>query len=60
MLATDGVEEVELTKPVEALRSPGRRWRSYPPKGQSIQAFQHLEKGVQDRFRPGAEKRRAR
>ena len=46
VLATDGVEEVELTKPVEALRSAGARVEIISPKGQSIQAFQHLEKGA--------------
>ena len=42
ILATDGVEEVELTKPMEALRQAGAEVEVISPKGAEIQAFNHL------------------
>lgn len=45
VLATDGVEQVELTEPVEALRAAGATVQVVAPKSGSIQAFQHLDKG---------------
>ena len=47
VLATDGVEEVELTVPVEALRQAGARVLVVSPKGGTIQAFNHLDKGAE-------------
>jgi protease I len=46
VLATEGVEEVELTVPVEALRQAGARVLVVAPKGGTIQAFNHLDKGA--------------
>ena len=45
VLATDGVEQVELTEPVEALRAAGATVLVVAPKAGSIQAFQHVDKG---------------
>ncbi len=42
ILATDGFEEVELTKPLEALRNAGAQVEIVSPKGGEIQAFDHL------------------
>src|SRR5437764_14098649 len=44
VLATDGVEEVELTEPTRALREAGARVEVLAPKGGSIQAFKHFDK----------------
>jgi protease I len=41
VLATDGVEQVELTEPVKALRAAGAQVTVISPKGGQIQAFQH-------------------
>ena len=45
VLATDGVEQVELTAPVEALRAAGAEVLVVAPKAGRIQAFDHLDKG---------------
>jgi protease I len=45
VLATDGVEQVELTEPVAALRAAGADVHVVSPKGGSIQGFEHLDKG---------------
>lgn len=45
VLATDGVEQVELTEPVRALREAGATVSVVSPDGGEIQAFQHLDKG---------------
>ncbi len=42
VMATDGFEEVELTKPVEALEQEGATVEIISPKGGEIQAFNHL------------------
>ena len=47
VLATDGVEQVELTAPVEALRAVGAEVVVVSPKGGTIQAFEHLDKGIE-------------
>jgi len=47
VLATDGVEEVELTAPVDALRRAGARVVVVAPKGGTIQAFNHHDKGAE-------------
>ena len=44
-LATDGVEQVELTKPVEALKQAGAKVTVVSPKGGQIQGMNHDEKG---------------
>jgi protease I len=44
VIATDGVEEVELTKPVQALREAGANPSVLSPKPGTIQAFRHLDK----------------
>jgi protease I len=49
VLATDGVEQVELTEPVQALRAAGAAVFVVAPKAGSIQAFQHLDKGQEIR-----------
>ena len=46
-IATDGVEETELTEPVKALREAGARVEVIAPKPGTIQAFNHLDKGSQ-------------
>ena len=48
-LATDGVEEVELTAPWNAVKEAGGTPVLVAPKGGEIQAFRHLDKG--ERFR---------
>jgi protease I len=47
VLATDGFEQVELTKPVEALRAEGAQVEIVAPKGGQIQGFNHHDKGQQ-------------
>lgn len=47
VLATDGVEQVELLKPVEALRHAGAQVVVISPNGQPIQGFNHQDKGDQ-------------
>jgi protease I len=44
VIATDGVEESELTEPVKALRSAGARVDILSPKREPIQAFRHHDK----------------
>ncbi len=45
VLATDGVEEAELTQPVEALRQAGAAVTICAPHAGQIQAFNHLTPG---------------
>jgi protease I len=45
ILATDGVEEVELTEPKRALEQAGARITIIAPKLGKVQAFHHHEKG---------------
>lgn len=45
VVATDGVEQIELSKPVEALRAAGATVDIVSPKTGEIQGFNHLEKG---------------
>lgn len=44
VLATDGVEQVELTEPVKALRDAGAEVHLISVKAGAIQAFNHLDK----------------
>lgn len=44
-LATDGVEEVELTRPWEAIKSAGAEVHLVSLESGEIQAFNHLDKG---------------
>jgi protease I len=44
-LATDGVEQVELTEPWQAVEQAGGTPVLVAPKGGEIQAFEHLDKG---------------
>lgn len=44
VLATDGVEQVELTEPVKALKQAGARVQVVSDKAQQIQAFRHHDK----------------
>ena len=44
VLATDGVEQVELTEPVKALKSAGADVHVVAPKSGSIQGFKHHDK----------------
>lgn len=48
-LATDGVEQVELTSPWEAVKTAGGQPVLISPRSGEIQAFKHLDRG--DRFR---------
>lgn len=45
VLATDGVEQVELTEPVEALRAAGAEVQVVSPKGGKIQGMRHDKPG---------------
>ncbi|MGB6536750.1 MAG: type 1 glutamine amidotransferase domain-containing protein [Xanthobacteraceae bacterium] len=45
VLATDGVEQVELTEPVKALKDAGARVEVVSDKKGEIQAFKHHDKG---------------
>lgn len=45
VLATDGVEQVELTEPVKALKAAGAEVRVVSNKDGEIQAFKHHDKG---------------
>lgn len=45
VLATDGFEQVELQKPLEALREAGAQVEVVAPKGGQIQGFNHHDKG---------------
>jgi protease I len=45
VLATDGVEQVELTEPVKALKSAGAAVDIVAPKPGKIQGFNHHDKG---------------
>lgn len=45
VLATDGFEQVELEKPIEALRAAGAEVEVVAPKGGHIQGFRHHDKG---------------
>ena len=45
VLATDGFEQSELTKPVEALKAAGATVDVVSPKGGSIQGYEHHDKG---------------
>ncbi|MCW2315644.1 protease I [Rhodoblastus acidophilus] len=47
VLATDGVEEVELTNPVEALKREGAEVQVVSNKSGTIQAFRHYDKAGQ-------------
>jgi protease I len=46
ILATDGVEEVELVEPRKALDAAGAETHLIAPAGGEIQAFRHLDKGA--------------
>jgi protease I len=45
VLATDGFEQVELTKPVEALKAAGAQVEVVSPKSGQIQGYNHHDKG---------------
>src|SRR5581483_10744101 len=47
ILATDGFEQSELEKPLEALRQEGAKAEIVSPKAGPIQGMQHHEKGRQ-------------
>jgi protease I len=44
VLATDGVEQVELTKPVQALKDAGAQVHVVAPKSGTIQGWNHFDK----------------
>ena len=44
ILATDGVEQIELTSPREALEKAGAKCVLIAPKGGEIQGFKHHDK----------------
>ncbi len=48
LVANEGVEQIELTTPWEAVEREGGQPRLIAPKDGTVQAFQHLDKG--DRF----------
>jgi protease I len=45
LMANEGVEQVELTEPLEAVREAGAEAELLAPEAGTIQAFNHLEKG---------------
>jgi len=45
LTANEGVEQVELTKPLEAVREAGAQAELLAPEAGEIQAFDHLDKG---------------
>jgi protease I len=45
LTANEGVEQVELTEPVEALRAAGAEVELLAPESGEVQAFNHLDKG---------------
>ena len=45
IVATDGVEQVELLKPLEALRAAGAQAEVISPKSGQIQGYDHFDKG---------------
>jgi protease I len=45
LMANEGVEQVELTEPLEAVRSAGAQADLLAPEAGRIQAFNHLDKG---------------
>lgn len=45
VLATDGVEQSELTEPVKALKGAGAHVHVVSPRGGTIQAWRHYDKG---------------
>jgi len=47
ILATDGVEQVELTRPMQALKEAGAQVQVVAPKSGSIQGWNHFDKGDQ-------------
>lgn len=49
VLATDGFEQVELTKPVEALKAAGAEVEIVSPKSGKIQGFKHHDKADEAR-----------
>jgi len=46
VIATDGVEEDEIVKPIEALKQAGARVKILSLKPGRFQAFQHYDKGI--------------
>ncbi len=50
LVANEGVEQVELTSPLAAVREAGAEVELLAPEGDEIQAFNHLDKG--DTFVP--------
>lgn len=45
LMANEGVEQIELTRPWEAVKEAGGRPVLAAPKSDDVQAFNHLEKG---------------
>src|ERR1700727_2098187 len=45
LVAQEGVEEVELTKPWEAVEKAGGKPELIAPEAGAVQAFNHLDKG---------------
>jgi protease I len=45
LVANEGVEEVELTRPLQAVREAGAEAEVLAPEAGEIQAFNHLDKG---------------
>ncbi|MGN6255341.1 MAG: type 1 glutamine amidotransferase domain-containing protein [Solirubrobacterales bacterium] len=45
LTANEGVEQVELTKPLEAVRETGAEAELLAPEAGEVQAFNHLDKG---------------
>ena len=54
LVAQEGVEEVELTKPWEAVEQAGATPELIAPESGEVQAFQHLDKSPDLRRRQDA------
>ncbi len=50
LVANEGVEQVELTEPLKAVREAGAQVELLAPEASEVQAFNHLDKG--DTFTP--------
>jgi len=45
LVANEGVEQIELTEPLQAVKQAGGTPRLVAPEGRKVQAFNHLDKG---------------
>ena len=60
LTANEGVEQVELTEPLKAVREAGAEAELLAPEAGEVQAFNHLDKGGHLRGRPRRRRGRRR